>query len=235
MSTTVLNTSTHTKYFLRCLKTLLPTAYTPNDSQRMTLGFFILTALDLLGALVPNTSESDRNDLINWIYQCQLPDGGFRGFTGADFGKGRTQDNECWDPANLAATYFALGSLAILGDDFLRLRRRECLRWLKSLQYGDGTFGEALGMGGRIEGGRDVRYCYCAAAVRWMLHGGSIADEEDIDVKGLLRFVRSLQVCSIATLGTPKIKIRKQTFEGGFASAPFHEAHGTPSVATAAG
>ncbi|KAL9605134.1 MAG: hypothetical protein Q9219_000068 [cf. Caloplaca sp. 3 TL-2023] len=192
MSST-LNKPTHTCYFLRCLKTLLPTVYTSNDSQRMTLAFFILTSLDLLDALVPNTTEEERSDYIDWIYLCQHPDGGFRGFTGADVGDKRNGESRNWDPANIAATYFALSSLAVLGDDLARVRRKECLRWLKRLQLQDGTFGEALGPGGEIQGGRDMRFCYCAAAIRWMVRGDR-EEEWDIDVKGLMRFFEASQV-----------------------------------------
>ncbi len=187
------NKSTHIRYFLRCLKTHLPTAYTSNDSQRMTLAFFVLCGLDLLGALEANTTEDEREAYVAWIYTCQHPDGGFRGFTGADLGEERTQDNEHWDPANIAATYFALASLVILGDDLSRVKRSQCLRWLKRLQLSDGTFGEALGGEGEAHSGRDMRFCYCAAAIRWILAGGT-TEEEDIDVDGLVRFIEASQV-----------------------------------------
>ncbi|KAL8813457.1 MAG: hypothetical protein Q9223_000216 [Gallowayella weberi] len=212
-----LNKSTHIRYFLRCLKTHLPTAYSTNDSQRMTLAFFILCGLDLLGVLEINTTEADRVAYVDWIYRCQHPDGGFRGFTGADMGGERMEENQHWDPANIAATYFALASLAILGDNLGRVKRIECLRWLRRLQLSDGTFGEALGIQGEAHSGRDMRFCYCAAAIKWILGGGE-EDEEDIDVDGLVRFIEA-----------------SQTYEGGFANGPFHEAHGTPFVASAAG
>lgn len=165
------NKSTHIRYFLRCLKTYLPTAYTSNDSQRMTLAFFVLCGLDLLGALETNISEDERGSYVDWIYRCQHPDGGFRGFTGVDLGEERTNDNQYWDPANIAATYFALASLAILGDDMSRVNRDLCLSWLKRLQLSDGTFGEALGRGGEAHSGRDMRFCYCAVVIRWILAG----------------------------------------------------------------
>ncbi|KAI4206433.1 MAG: hypothetical protein LQ346_001059 [Caloplaca aetnensis] len=183
----------------------------------MTLAFFTLCALDLLDALVTNTTSSERRGYIDWIYRCQHPDGGFRGFTGGDMRDNRTKGNEHWDPANIAATYFALGSLAILSDDLTRVRRSECLSWLKRLQLQNGTFGEAIGSGGEVQGGSDMRFCYCAAAIRWIL-GGRIGEHEDIDGDGMMRFFEA-----------------SQTYEGGFANGPFHEAHGTPDTASAAG
>ncbi|KAL8730429.1 MAG: hypothetical protein Q9166_004067 [cf. Caloplaca sp. 2 TL-2023] len=211
-----LNKSTHIRYFLRCLKTHLPTAYSSNDSQRMTLAFFVLCGLDLLDALDSNITEEERAAYVDWIYRCQHPDGGFRGFTGADIGEERKDENQHWDPANIAATYFALASLTILGDGLERVKRKECLRWLKRLQLSDGTFGEALGMNGEAHSGRDMRFCYCAAVMRWILGGGigeEEEEEEDIDVGALVRFIEA-----------------SQTYEGGFANGPFYEAHGALSL-----
>ena len=191
------NKAQHIKYWLRCLKTYLPTQYTSNDSQRTTLGFFILSALDFLGVLHERTTKSERAAYVDWIYRCQVPDGGFRGFTGTDLGEARDEQNSYWDPANLAATYSSLAALMVLGDGLGRVKRRECLRWIKKLQLEDGSFGETLGKGGGIEGGKDMRFCYCATAVRWMLRVGKEDEEdkvEDIDVEALMGFIISSQV-----------------------------------------
>ena len=201
LSSPTLNKPTHIRYFLRCLKTLLPTAYTSNDSQRMTLAFFVLCALDLLDALEPNTTEAERSAYVEWIYRCQHPNGGFRGFTGADMGEATNEGKQEWDPANIAATYFALASLAVLGDDLGSVKRIECLRWLKRLQLQDGTFGEALGLRGEVQGGRDMRFCYCAAAIRSIL-GGDNEGQQDIDVEGLMRFFEASQVSSTSVIDT---------------------------------
>ncbi|MCJ1253144.1 hypothetical protein MMC24_000951 [Lignoscripta atroalba] len=214
--TSVFDRERHVKYFLRCLKTFLPTGYTSNDSNRMMLACFILSALDILGVLQERTTPLERKEYVDWIYHCQHPEGGFRGFTGTDFGKLRNEDNAQWDPANLAATYFALGALLVLEDDLERVKRRECLRWLAKLQHKDGSFGEVLGEGANIEGGRDVRFCLLAALVRWILRGGKagVRDETvDFDADALAEFVKS-----------------SQTYDGGIAKAPYHEAHGTLSL-----
>ena len=164
----------------------------------MTLALFTLSALDLLGVLHEKTTADERRDWIDWIYLCQHPEGGFRAFTGTDFGDGlRDEGNKHWDPANLAGTFFALAALAVLGDDFGRVRRGECLEWLRKLQWEDGSFGEVLGEGGGIEGKRDVRYSFLAALVRWILRGekgdvdGSVGD---IDVDALAGFITASQV-----------------------------------------
>ena len=193
-NTSVFNKERHIKYWLRCLKTFLPTAYISNDSNRMTLAYFTLSALDSLGALESHTTPVERAQYVDWIYHCQHPSGGFRGFTGTDLGALRDEGNAHWDPANMAATFFALASLAVLGDGLDRVRRRECLEWLARLQRGDGSFGETLGEEGRIEGGRDTRFCSTAAGIRWMLRGGGSNDPGDIDVEGLLRYIKSTEV-----------------------------------------
>lgn len=102
----------------------------------------------------------------------------------------------------MAATYFSLAALTVLGDGLERVKRKECWEWLKGLQLTDGSFGEARGEGLCVEGERDVRFCYCAAAVRWILRRvrgitENVEREEeggDIDVEGLVRFVTSSQV-----------------------------------------
>ncbi len=193
------NKKRHIDYWLRNLQTYLPAAATSNDSNRILVGFFIVSALDLLGSLQSRTTAAERASYIDWIYQCQHPHGGFRGFTGTDFGALRSEENSHWDPANLPATYFALAALVVLGDDLLRVKRRECLEWVPKLQRPDGSFGETLGEGARIEGGRDMRFCNCAAGVRRILRGKRAAlnqDINDVNVEGMVQYIRASEVCS---------------------------------------
>ncbi|KAI4209086.1 MAG: hypothetical protein LQ351_007951 [Letrouitia transgressa] len=194
----VLDRQLHTKYFLRCLRTYLPTAYTANDAQRMTLAFFTLSALDLLRAIDSSITVSERRAYINWIYSCQHPLGGFRGFTGADMAEREDDSNRHWDPANIAATYFAIANLAILEDDLRRVEKNKCLLWLRKLQLDNGTFGEALGPDGQVQGGNDVRFCFCAASIWWMLGGDRQKEKQpnkSINIEMLLSFIKASQVC----------------------------------------
>lgn len=194
----VFNRERHIKYFLRCLKTFLPGLYTSNDSNRMLLAFFTVAGLDVLGELHNKTTPEERKGYIEWIYHCQVPSGGFRGFTGTDFGsERRTPDNEAWDPANVPATFFALVILLILGDDLSRVKRIECLQWLPKMQRHDGSFGEVLGPGGQIEGGGDLRFCCFGAGTRYILRGrrgDGLQDVDDIDVDALVAFIEACQV-----------------------------------------
>ena len=73
----------HVKYWQRCYKSVLPHHYTPNDSTRLTLGFFILAALDLLSSssaaaesLIP---RAERPRLRAWVLSLQHREGGFCG------------------------------------------------------------------------------------------------------------------------------------------------------------
>ncbi|KAL4868783.1 hypothetical protein BDV12DRAFT_169017 [Aspergillus spectabilis] len=212
MSEAVFTKDRHVRYFLRCLKTFLPGLYTSNDSNRMLLAFFTVAGLDLLGALQGKTTPEERQGYIEWIYHCQVPSGGFRGFTGTDFGaEKRTRDNEAWDPANVPSTFFALVILLILGDDLSRVKRAECLRWLPRMQRPDGSFGEVLGPGDQIEGGGDLRFCCFGAGTRYILRGKrgvGLDGVEDIDVEQLVAFIESCQA-----------------YDGGMAEGPYCEAH----------
>ncbi len=184
-----LNKEKHIRYWLRCLKTYLPNAYTSNEAQRMSLAFFILSALDLLDALHPNTTASERAGYADWIIRCQHPDGGFRGFTGTMTGN---EDTNEWDPANLAATYFACAALVVLGEGLERVRRKECWEWVRKLQRANGSFGEGIGKGGVVEGAEDMRFGYLATATRWFLRRGEDMDMvEDIDIEGLAKWIEA--------------------------------------------
>lgn len=205
------NHAKHVKYWRRNLKTFLPHHYTGNDNNRMVLAFFILSAADILGDLESALSEQERQDYIEWIYHCQLPGGGFRPAPATDFGCLRNEENAVWDPAHVPGTFFALLNLALLGDNLERVKRREILEWLNKLQRPDGSFGETLGQNGRIEGGKDPRFGYMVAGIRWVLRGnleGSVDGVPDIDVDQFVHCIRN-----------------SETYDGGISEAPFHEAH----------
>ncbi|TEY70383.1 hypothetical protein BOTCAL_0105g00250 [Botryotinia calthae] len=213
MAEAKLEVAKHIKYWQRCLHSLLPTVYTSTDSSRLTLGFFILSALDLLNAGASTFPDSQRKAIRAWILKCQHPFGGFCGSTNhrfpdvyyADVGNGKRDI----DPANLPATFFAILSLGFVGG-LKDVKREECLRWLKRLQREDGSFGEFITEDGKIQGGTDMRYCYVATAIRWMLTGDAheVRGEDDIDVEKLVGHLRA-----------------GQTYDGGISESAQHEAH----------
>lgn len=121
---------------------------------------------------------------------------------GTDFGERASADNAKWDPANINATYFALTSLLILGDDLKRVHRKDTLRWVCNIQRDDGSFGETL-VDGKQEGGRDPRLGYCATGVRHILRGATapgrikVDGEEisDINFDKYVECIRHSEVC----------------------------------------
>ena len=167
----------------------------------MSLAFFTVASLDLLGTLTTNTTPEQRKDYIDWIYANQHPKGGFRAFPGTNLGpEHTTPENEHWDPANLPATYFALSLLLILGDDFARVRRTETLAWLRLVQRDDGSFGETFVLG-KVHGGTDSRFGYCGMGVRYILRGfdeGPIDGVEDVSVPKFVECIRLSEVSSTA-------------------------------------
>ena len=176
----------HVAYNRRCLN-LLPGAFTANDLNRLSLGFFLLNALDILDHLSCITSE-DRREWINWIYACQVsPGGGFRGSTGTI-----TKQESIFDAGHLPASYFAIASLLILGDDLTRLNRGGALEMLKRLQNEDGSFSPVF-IGGDKFGEVDVRHLYCAIATREMLSPVK-PEEDDIDVREAIRYIQKCKV-----------------------------------------
>ncbi len=185
----------HIKYWKRCAQ-VLPEPYTPGDSSRMSFGFFIVAALDLLGALDTAVTAAEKQSWIEWIYACQVAHtGGFRGFTGTMLGGQRSYHNWHWDVANLPNTYFALATLVLLGDDLARVKRRECLDWVKSLQRPNGSFGEFSGEDDEVEGADDPRHCMCAVGIINILQGNEVNDgKHSIDEQGLRRYIANCQV-----------------------------------------
>ncbi|KAK6213377.1 prenyltransferase and squalene oxidase [Colletotrichum tabaci] len=225
----------HIKYWQRCHKTFLPHQYTSNDSSRIALSFFIIAALDILSPPEPSKENphlltaADRVAARNFVLGLYNTGGGFCGSPThalptelyADWdieeGTARTRNSSS---ANLASTYFALLSLAIIADGheaatsaFAGVDRVVTLRWLKRLQRPDGSFGELVLDDGSIEGGNDMRLCFLAATIRWALRGDTKKGDddwvEDIDVDALVRYIR-----------------QGQTYDGGLAqSSHQNESH----------
>lgn len=207
-----LNYPRHIKYWRRNLKTLLPHFYTSNDSNRMLLALFTVSALDILGDLDAALSDEERQGHIDWVYKCQLPGGGFRPWPGSDFGLSSNDSNRRWDPPHIPGTFFALLTLVVLGDDLTKVKRREILVWLLRMQRPEGSFGETVSEDGFVRGGNDSRFGFMATAIRWMLRGnleGHCDGVPDIDVDAFVECVR-----------------QSETYDGGISEAPYHEAHG---------
>ncbi|KAI1173656.1 terpenoid cyclases/Protein prenyltransferase [Nemania sp. FL0916] len=219
-----LDAARHIRYWQRCFRSVLPHHYTSNDSIRLTLGFFILSALDLLApsSATPLVTPEERTRLRDWVLRLQHPHGGFcgsphhvlpHGLTSRFDADTNTQVARDPSNANIAATGFALLCLGLLAegdgaDAFQHVDRVRTLRWLKKLQREDGSFGEVLTDDGRVSGGRDMRYCYIATIIRWALGGAEGDKSLDFNVEALVGHIR-----------------RAQTFDGGMSESSMHESH----------
>lgn len=160
----------------------------------MTLGFFSIAAIDILGELQRLSTDDDRAKWIDWVYSNQLPTGGFRG-SPATFLYGASPQ---WDPPTLPASFFALVTLVTLGDELERIDKRGLLTLLPKMQRADGSFGEWLGPGGEVVGGSDMRFIYFASAIRWILRGrgghGVVEGVLDFDVDRCVDYIKSSEV-----------------------------------------
>ncbi|ODO11775.1 hypothetical protein I350_00559 [Cryptococcus amylolentus CBS 6273] len=165
----------HINYFRRCLMAL-PTAAEGHDSNRITIAYFCLSALDLLGALQDKTSEEQRNGWIDWIWTLQARKGSTY----------MTTPNASTSPAHLPSTYTALLSLAILRAPLDRLDRAGLVAFVRSCQSPNGSFSptaDSYTLGGFQS---DARMAYCACAVSNM-----IGDMSGIDVPLLRQWIES--------------------------------------------
>jgi len=121
----------------------------------MTLAYFCLAALALLPSAAvsshdPTLSALDvmlkpahRTGFLDWVYQQQLAQGGFRGSDSlaaalptAGIGARPSSD---LDSAHLIQTYTALVILGLLDDDYARLRRHDLARFVGACQNPDGS------------------------------------------------------------------------------------------------
>ncbi|KAK8055758.1 prenyltransferase and squalene oxidase [Apiospora rasikravindrae] len=171
-------------------------------------------------SLIP---AADRQRLRDWVLAQQHRNGGFCGSPGhvqPDTVKRGWNEAVSYPAVNdtenvsLPGTYFALLTLGLLADEdetsvataFRGVNRIGTLQWIKRLQRPDGSFGEVVNADGSISGGRDMRYCYMAATIRWVLRGNEVGKDSDIDVDGMVRHIR-----------------KSQAYDGGFAESHMGE------------
>ncbi|KAL7310513.1 geranylgeranyl transferase type-1 subunit beta [Mucor circinelloides] len=200
------------KYFKSNL-CMLPTPYTQTETNRVTLAFFCLGALSLLGELDRCVTKENKHDWIEWIYAQQvLPTGqepdanealcGFRGssWSGRKFDPhAETCKFQHYDSSHIANTYTALLNLLILGDDLSRVNRKAIVKTLSLLQQEDGSVAPTFGS---LE--RDVRFIFCACSISYILN-----DWSGINIEKTVQHIKQLQ-----------------SFEYGVAQCPDQEAHG---------
>ena len=176
------------------------------DPMKMTVLYFIISALDILGVL---SAVVDKSAVIEWIYaqQVDTEDGSGRVYTewwmnagfrvGPCLGTKGASDGK-FDYGTLASTYCALAMLTILGDDLHRVHKSAITKALPYMQKPNGCF---VSHPDGIE--CDVRFLFCACAISAFLKDWSGVDKEKA-------------VCYI---------VNSQGYEGGISMTPLQEAH----------
>ncbi|TIA92327.1 hypothetical protein E3P99_00623 [Wallemia hederae] len=172
-------TATQNSKFLSRHLQLLPSAYESNDTARLTLAFFIVEAMAIVGESV---TEESRRGYIDYIYSCQLTHSNGGGFRGSlSMGKQRYDQNEIptYDPSNLTMTYTAILLLGLLRDDFTRLDMAGVLQSIRDRRHPDGSFSPTP-----TNSESDIRLVYCACAISTL-----IGDFSAIDVASTLAYI----------------------------------------------
>ncbi|CAE7223399.1 GGB [Symbiodinium natans] len=170
------------------------------DVNRLTLLYFSVSGLDLLGKL----DDLDREQTIEYIYSYQspLPDhGGFYGCPRVDFQS--AEIDKCNNQPHIANTYVALVMLIILGDDLRRVNRSSIGHSLRKWQLDDGSFC-CVHCISSLDSESDIRFVYCAATICYILDLWHA-----IDVEAMTRFIYA-----------------SQSYDGAFGMGPGTESHG---------
>ncbi|EMR08854.1 hypothetical protein PNEG_02641 [Pneumocystis murina B123] len=191
----------HTKFHLRHLK-MLPHDYLFSDTSRMSICFFCICSLDLLGSLETSTTSLQRKNWIDWIYSCQVSNG-FR-----DWPTTESFQPSCHDLVHIVSTYFAICILLILKDDMKRLNKKNIIQLIVHLQNKDGSFRPCLGSDKNIQRleKTDIRFTYCSIATLYILGCKNI--DKFIHIESLLKYIESCK-----------------SYDHGFSENPKKESH----------
>ncbi|XP_059666243.1 geranylgeranyl transferase type-1 subunit beta [Cornus florida] len=192
-------------HFLEMMYNLLPSDYQGQEINRLTLAYFAISGLDVLGAL----DRVDKEGIISWVLsfqahprnEAELNNGQFYGFHGSRSSQFQSSDNAVWIPngSHLASTYCALAILKTIGYDLSLIDSESILKSMKNLQQPDGSF-----MPTHTGAETDLRFVYCASAICFMLDNWSGMDTEK----------------------AKEYILNCQSYDGGFGLIPSSESHG---------
>ncbi|TFK70535.1 terpenoid cyclases/Protein prenyltransferase [Pluteus cervinus] len=195
----------HAAHCKRCLSGL-PGSQVEVDGARLALSFYCIGSLDLLGVFFEKTSQFDREEWREWIWEQHISGKYGTGFRPSPFmttaGIAEGYEYTDYDTPHIIMTYTALLCLAILRDDFSRLDRTGLTTFIRACQREDGSFSTVPG-----SGEFDLRTLYCAFAISSMLD-----DWSGINVPRAVEFISTCR-----------------TYEGGYGQSPFCEAQGGTS------
>ncbi|KAJ7975821.1 Geranylgeranyl transferase type-1 subunit beta [Quillaja saponaria] len=191
--------------FLQMMYQLLPSVYQSEEINRLTLAYFIISGLDILGAL----DRVDKDAVVGWVLSLQvhpgnkadLNNGQFYGFHGSRTSQFPPDHNGVLihNNSHLASTYSALAILKIVGYKMCNIDSESILKSMRNLQQPDGSF-MPIHTGAEM----DLRFIYCAAAICSMLENWIGMDKEK----------------------AKEYILRCQSYDGGFGLTPGSESHG---------
>lgn len=191
--------------FLDMMYELLPSDYQSQEINHLTLAYFTISSLDILGTL----DQVDKEAVASWVLsfqvhpkdQAEFGNGQFFGFLGSRSSQfpADINGNSERNGSHLASTYCALAILKIIGHDFSSLDSESIVISMRNLQQHDGSF-----MPIHIGAEADLRFVYCAAAISYMLD-----DWIGIDKEKAKEYI-----------------LNCQSYDGGFGLCPGLESHG---------
>lgn len=191
--------------FLQMMNQLLPSDYQGQEINRLTLAYFAISGLHILGAL----DEVDKEEVSSWVLSLQahprneaeLNNGQFFGFHGSRSSQFPRDDKGVLihNGSHLASTYCALAILKIVGYNFSCINSKSILTSMRNLQQPDGSF-----MPTHVGAETDLRFVFCAAAICSMLENWSGMDKEK----------------------AKEYILNCQSYDGGFGLIPGSESHG---------
>ncbi|XP_043696891.1 geranylgeranyl transferase type-1 subunit beta-like [Telopea speciosissima] len=194
----------HIRFFQMMCETL-PSDYEGQEINRLTLAYFAISGLDILGAL----DRVDKEEVASWVLSFQsrprsrddLDNGQFYGFHGSRTSQFQLAGSKALNHngSHLASTYCALAILKIVGYNLSSIDSESMLISMKNLQQPNGSF-----MPIHIGAETDLRFVYCAAAICFMLKNWSGMDREK--AKDYI--------------------LNCQSYDGGFGLVPGSETHG---------
>ncbi|QCE12880.1 geranylgeranyl transferase type-1 subunit beta isoform X1 [Vigna unguiculata] len=191
--------------FLELMYYLLPSPYESQETNHLTLAYFVISGLDILNSLHSVAKDA----VVSWVLSFQahpgakadLNDGQFYGFHGSKTSQFPPDKNGVLihNNSHLASTYCAIAILKIVGYELSNLDSESIASSMRNLQQPDGSFIPI-----HIGGETDLRFVYCAAAICFMLNNWSGMDKEK--AKDYI--------------------LRCQSYDGGFGLVPGAESHG---------
>ena len=105
------------------------------ETSRMTILFFAISGLDVLGSLEKSLNEERKREIVDWIYSLQVE----TGFLGSTFLKIPKLEDKLCDGVHIAMTYTALATLVILGTYLDLIQKTRKLTRVAVWSYKEGS------------------------------------------------------------------------------------------------